>query len=320
MTYSDDIDPHERLARQLDWNLLRIFIAIVQYGGISRAAEHVHLSQPAISQSLKRLETQLGAKLIERNTRHFDITESGRRIYTKALEIHAQISRLSDVASAENNNVYGHLRLLFASRIKSRVLDNLLQQFHRHYPAITIRIDVLPSTEIQTLIQQGLASAGFCIIRNQSQDIETKLLLSQNFGLYCSFLHPLYGRSDLSPEDLSNEDLITFPSDQIGGVLSPLTIFREQHTFEGRVIATSYNLDEVVRLTKLGIGISTLPIHFAESMVKDNQLWQLPPAKGIGPIDLNLIWNTAAEMSPAEQAFLEFAQAHLETSNTMGSI
>lgn len=55
-------DVRQRLARHLDWNLLRTFIALVEYGGFSKAAEHVHLTQPAISHALKRLEQSLAAR------------------------------------------------------------------------------------------------------------------------------------------------------------------------------------------------------------------------------------------------------------------
>lgn len=303
------IDPHERLSRHLDWNLLRTYIAIVQFGGISRAAEQLHQTQPAVSQALKRLESQLECRLIDRNTRQFDVTESGRRLYTKALEIHTQISRLGDVVADDEDTIVGHLRLLFASRLESKLLDRIVARFHRRHPTITLQIDILPSIEIQALIQQGVASAGFCLLRGKPQDIEADVLMHQYFGLYCGPAHPLFGRSDLDAEHLRHEDFVTFPSDQMGNVLSPLAVYREQHMYDGRVVATSYNLDELIRLTRLGVGIGILPMHVVKDQVEQKQLWRLPPTGGIGPIDVFLIWNVAAEMSSAEQVFLEFARA-----------
>ena len=90
-------DVHQRLARHLDWNLLRTFIAVVECGGFSKAAEHIHLTQPAVSHALKRLEQSLGLKLIDRNARRFEVTDAGKIVYAKAIEIHSQISRLAEV-------------------------------------------------------------------------------------------------------------------------------------------------------------------------------------------------------------------------------
>ena len=59
-------DDSDRLVRELDWNLLRTFIAIVQEGGITAAADRLLLKQPSVSNALKRLETSLGKRLIER--------------------------------------------------------------------------------------------------------------------------------------------------------------------------------------------------------------------------------------------------------------
>lgn len=308
---SDSRSLHERLARTLDWNLLRTYIAIVHYGGISRAAEQIYLSQPAVSQSLKRLESHLDLKLVTRNARKFEVTEAGRVVYAKALEIHNQISHMGDVAAKEKGRLSGSIRILFASRLKSHLLDELLRQFMTQFPDITFRIDVEPSIEIQAMIQQGTACAGFCLLRGTPEDLRSELYFSQRFCLYCGKSHPFFGRSDLKPSDLREQDFITFPSDQIGGVLSPLAIYREQHIYEGRVVATSFNLDEIIRITELGRGVGLLPKHIASALVEEGRLWRLPPHKGIGPIDIHLVWNASTDLSEAESAFVEFSRDYI---------
>ena len=303
-------DVHERVVRTLDWNLLRVYIAIVHHGGISRAAEQVHLSQPAVSQSLKRLEGHLGLRLIERSARKFEVTDAGRSVYAKALEIYNQISRLSETTT-DQNRIVGTVRLLFASRLKSYALDDLLKQFASRHPAVTLRIDVHSSSDIQVMIQQGVACAGFCLLRGTPSDLKAELFMSQRFGLYCGPSHPFFGRADLKPSAFRTQDFITFPSDQIGGVLSPLAIYREQHIYEGRVVATSFSLDEIIRLTEIGIGIGLMPRHIAAELVKEGRLWTLPPERGIGPIDIHLIWNSSSDLSPAESAFVRFANDYV---------
>jgi DNA-binding transcriptional LysR family regulator len=302
---------HDRLVRQLDWNLLRTFIAIVQYGGISRAAEHVHLTQPAVSHALKRLEAQLRCKLIDRSARRFEITQAGHQVYQRAVEIHNQISNLQYTYGAFREDIFGHIRLLFASRLKSAELDDLIADFHRSYPMVTIRVDVMPSFEIQALIQQGAASFGFCLLKDDLPNLVSQRFMRQRYGLYCGRKHRLFEASAPSAEDMKNEDLITFPSDQLGGVLSPLMIYREQHNYRGRIAATSWNLDEIIRLVEIGMGIGLLPVHIASELVEASRLRRLPPDEGIGPIDVHLIWSRSAHLREAETAFLNLALKHV---------
>ena len=84
----------ERLARELDWNLLRTFLVLAESGSITEAAERLRLKQPTVSAALKRLETRLDKKLIDRRPGHFALAEAGRLLQREAVEIQGAILRL----------------------------------------------------------------------------------------------------------------------------------------------------------------------------------------------------------------------------------
>src|ERR1700734_2638834 len=79
---------------RLDWNLLRTFLVIMQERSVSRAAARLHLTQPAVSQALKRLEDTLGRNLIQRRGPHFEPTRAGEEVYRIASDIYGHMSRL----------------------------------------------------------------------------------------------------------------------------------------------------------------------------------------------------------------------------------
>jgi len=301
----DELDLYERLPRTLDWNLLRTYIAVIHAGGISRAAESLPMTQSAVSQALKRLEAHLGVTLIRRSARWFEVTAAGKAVYDRAQEIHNTISRMGALAAGQTPGLEGHVRLLLASRLKSTLLDDVLHDFATANPRVTLRIDVMPSAEIRAQVRQGAAGAGLCLLRGKMRGLKSELFLRQRFGLYCGRSHPLFGQANLKPEALIKQDFITYPSDQIGGVLSPLAMYREKHTFEGRVRATSTNLEEICRMTELGLGVGLLPMHIAHRREREGLLWRLPPYRGIGPIDIHLIWNPATDYSQAEAALID---------------
>lgn len=306
-----ELHASERLPRQLDWNLLRTFMAVVEARSISRASETLLLSQSAVSQAIKRLEQTLGVTLIERTARKFEVTSAGKSVYEKAQEIYRAVAGLAPLATDQATGLVGNVRLLLASRIKSSLLDSVLHDFHQKNPAVALRIDVMPSSEIRTQVRQGAASAGLCLLRGKTDLLKSELFLRQRFGLYCGRSHKLFGCSKLTEDALLTQDFITYPSDQIGGVLSPLAVYREQHVFEGRVCATSNNLDEICRMTVLGLGVGLLPMHVAKEYEQKGDLWRLPPHTGIGPIDIHLIWRPHSEVSRADLALIEEFRAHL---------
>jgi DNA-binding transcriptional LysR family regulator len=298
-------DLHTRIDR-LDLNLLKSFGVIVEAQGISNASKILHLTQPAVSQSLKRLETELGVKLIDRSPRSFRVTPAGKQVYEVSQSILRDVARLKTVAQMSGKEgVTGHVRLLLASRVVSDPLDRLIARFLRANSLATLSIDVLPSLEIQRLVRQGQASAGVCLTRENARGFRSRPLVAQVYGPYCGAAHPLFGKRGLSPADLRGADIITFGSDQMGAVLSPLTIFRDRENIQGRVVATSNNIDEIVRLARLGVGVALLPTHFAENYVQKADLWPLLPDYGIGPLDLYSIWSTDKSLTGAEKLFIE---------------
>lgn len=93
------------LMDRLDWNLLRTYLTIMQERSISRAAARLHLTQPAVSQALKRLEDSLGRTLIQRRGAQFQPTRAGEEVYRIATDIYGHMSRLDneldDAAAAD---------------------------------------------------------------------------------------------------------------------------------------------------------------------------------------------------------------------------
>lgn len=297
--------PDARSGGRFDWNLLRTFLVIVQERGISAAAAKLHLTQSAVSQALKRLEDQLERRLIERHNSAFSITAAGEEVRRAAEAIHGNVSQLlTDVSQTEAEAV-GRVHLLVASRIHSAVYDDFWADFHREYPRIEVQLDVLPSSEIVTLVQQRAATAGIALCRQIPKRLENKVFLQQRYALFCGRNHALFGRHDVRMDELLGENFVSFASDALGDSLSPLTIFRDQRGFNGRIVAASSQHDEVKRLLIAGFGIGCLPEHSVGADIEHGRLWRLPPGEGVCAVDLHLLWHRDAQRTPAETAFLK---------------
>ncbi|AXI62577.1 LysR family transcriptional regulator [Pseudomonas kribbensis] len=304
-------DAQRLLNDRLDWNLLRTFRVIGQELSISRAAARLHLTQPAVSQALKRLEEQLGRQLIARRGPRFALTEVGEQIFELAGEIYGQMSQVSSLLEQPADEVIGKVRLLIISRIFSERFDDFLADFHRQYPRVDLEVDVMRSSDIVSALQEKTATLGLSLNRRPQPRLEQRLFLRQRYAFFCGKHHALFGRQDIGEGDLQRENFVSFTSDQIGGMLSPLTIFRDQQGFSGRIVASSPSLEEVRRLVIAGFGIGCLPEHVVAADVEAGLLWRLPPHEGIADVDIHLLWNRDQRMSRAETLFIERLQACL---------
>ncbi|WP_153102235.1 LysR family transcriptional regulator [Paraburkholderia hayleyella] len=293
------------LNNRLDWNLLRTYLVIVQERSISRAAARLHVTQPAVSQALKRLEDTLGRKLIERRGAQFDPTQAGTEVYRIASDIYSNISRLETELDARAQDITGSIRLLSVSRIESPAYDAFLAGFHRAHARIDLHIEVMRSSDIISSLLQKTATAGLGLCRNPVEKLETRIFLRQRYAIFCGPHHRLFGQTQLTMSDLLTENFVSFTSDQIGDSLSPLTVFRDQKGFTGRIVAASPSLDEVRRLIYAGYGIGCLPEHIVCDDLAQQRLWRLPPEDGLVDVDVNLLWHRERKMSTAEQTFLE---------------
>jgi DNA-binding transcriptional LysR family regulator len=297
---------------RLDWNLLRTFIAIVQEGSISRAADRLHLTQPAISLALKRLEERLDERLIIRNGTTFELSKAGELVYREAIVIYGSIARLTTAVRATPHDLSGIVRIALVTGINSDVFDHVLGEFHKNNPRVTFEILSGSSEYVKQNLLNYTASIGICLKYRKHAELSDTLLLSQKYNLYCGKDHHLYQQENISIRALRDEFFVSFASEQLDGVLAPLAIYRAQERLEGRIVGTSDNLEEVRRMIKAGLGIGALPENVVQQDVLSGNLCQLPPYDGLARISLYLMWNKMPKFSEAEEVFFSALMAALQ--------
>lgn len=297
--------PYEnRFAWNLDWNLLRTFVVVVDEGGITPAANFLGLKQPTISSALKRLEGIVGRKLINRSPNHFSITPLGQVLYAEASSIFGTVAQLPDLMSGSDGEVTGHVSIAVASHIVSRHFDTVLERFNARFPQVTYSISTLDSTEVVARLRQNRVTMGICLLREQPARLESRVLYREYFGFYCGSSHRLFGRSGIRFADLENEYAVSFQTDEVHGPLFRLAELREKAGMKPGLKGISSNLPEVRRMIVSNIGIGALPVHVAQKDVQLGQLWQLPPYTNLPAVEIFLLTNPRRSMNRAEHALL----------------
>ncbi len=302
-------DSGEQFARQLDWNLLRTFIAIVQEGGITAAANRLLLKQPTVSNALMRLESRIGRRLIDRGPGHFRVTEAGETLYREALEIYGSVARLAVVMRDIHEEIQGHVAIALASHVVFPIFDEVLADFSRAHPKATFSTDISTSADIVRWVLEKRASFGLCLVHKQHPKLDYEPMFREHFGFFCGPGHRLFGREGLSLSDLEGEPSVSFGTDQLQDALRPVAVLRAQVNLDHTIRATSSHLEEVRRFITAGLGIGPLPIHVMARDVADGLLFRLPPYDDPPAIDIYLVTNPTARLNRAEAGFLAALRA-----------
>jgi DNA-binding transcriptional LysR family regulator len=141
------------LPRDLDLDLLRTFVAVVDGGGFTRAAERLHRTQSTVSQQLKRLEERLSTPLLERNTRNVTLTERGELLLGYA----RRLLTLNDEAlgALAETRLQGRVRLGSAQEVADGGLAELLAHFTRLNPGVALEVRVDANLRLRDEVERG---------------------------------------------------------------------------------------------------------------------------------------------------------------------
>lgn len=145
----------------MDLNHLRSFAAVAQLGHLTRAAEKLHLSQPALSSHIKTLEEQFGVMLFERTPSGMAITPAGRRLLTEVEEILASVARLGQSAQGLRGQPTGTLRIGTVLDPDVVRVGDLMSRSLERYPQLELELHHVLSSDAIARVRSGELDGSF---------------------------------------------------------------------------------------------------------------------------------------------------------------
>ncbi len=298
--------------RTFDWNLLHTFVVLAEASSVTAAAEQLGRKQPSVSNALRRLEGQMGKKLIDRSPGTYQLTDAGKRLYREAILVYGTVTGIKTIMREVTDEIRGHVRIAMASRVTCPFFDSSLQDFHQNHPKATFSLDVMASEMALNEVVARRASFAICLVHKHNPKLAFLNIYREFFGLFCGPSHPLFGHSGLVKEDLHGHSSVSFLTDQLDDALRPVTLLRTEAELDSHVVGRSSHLEEIKRMIIAGLGIGALPVHVVTRDVADGLLWRLPPYHNPPLIEVHLVWNPMARMNRAEQNFLDILISQIE--------
>jgi DNA-binding transcriptional LysR family regulator len=288
----------------MDLATLRVFLAVAEERSFSRAAAKVHRTQPAVSQAVRRLESDLGEQLFDRSSKSGTLTDAGR-----VLQNYGQ--RLVRLAG-ETESVMRELRdlrrgrvLIGANEAAIHTLLPLMARFRRRVPDIAVDVRRVPARQIAVEVQQGSLDFGALTFRPSETGLLEVAVGSDELVLLVPPSHPLASRRQVTMEEVGSEPVVAH-NDPSPARERVLRLFEEHHIPLQMMIALP-SLDGIKRAVELKLGVALLPRLCAITEIASGRLVAVPVA-GVSRRRQVMLVCRKAHRSHAANAFLQVAQ------------
>ncbi len=183
--------------------------AVIENGNFYEAAEQCHVSQSAISQQIKKLEDELGLKLLERHNRTFSLTPAGEHFYRKSLIISGDIKQLVRETKRISDHDHAVLRIGYYKGYHGNELSEAIASFSEKYPTVDVEITVGSHEELYHAMEDGTVDLAINDQRRAFSDAyNNEILAESKIYIELSTKNPLSRLAALEVEDLKNTPCI----------------------------------------------------------------------------------------------------------------
>lgn len=285
----------------VDLELYRVFYAVAKHKHMTKASEELHISQPAISQSIKKLENQLGGTLFLRSNKGMGLTEEGKMFYEYVKGALELINNAENEFTSFKDLSKGEIKIGCSTTLTKLVLMNALKEFHLDYPNININItNDLTSNLINDL---KLGKLDF-VIFNESNIKETNLNLEKIKELKQGFIYnpEFYDDNINNFEDLNNVPLILQKEESNSRKLLDYIALQNNVKLIPKMEVVSQEL--IAEFTNIGLGIGFAIIDLAKRNYKN--IKELNINKKIPNINIYLATNNSVSLTFASKMFIKY--------------
>ena len=291
------------MAINFDLNDLLAFRAVAELSNFRKAAESVHISQPAFSRRIDKLEQALGVRLLERSTRRVSLTAVGRDFARKVEQLLEDLDNtllgIRGVAATR----MGEVTIACVPSTVYYFLSQVIRRYHEAFPKIRVRVFDASANEVLGAVARSEADFGLNFMGAQEPDIEFKPLLEDRFVAACRRDHPLARKRQVAWSELAQYDFISIAKTSGNRLLLDQALAnvagRPQSIYEAQHVTTQLGLVEA------GLGVAAVP-SLAMPGADHPLLVSVPLTDPVVTRRVGLIRRKGRSLSPSAQQLYDF--------------
>src|SRR5512140_637881 len=282
------------------------FVTVARLGSFTRAAKHLHLSQPALTVQIRQLEEAMGARLFDRSTRVVMLTPIGRELAPTLGRVLHEIDAVMVNTKELASHVKGTVTIGALPSISSKLIPSTIAEFQKQYPGIVTRLRDVLAHRIVRLVKEEEVDFGIGTLRMPDPDIQFTPLLTDHLGVIFPAGHPVERRRTITLKSLSAFPLI---------LMDPETSVRDlvDHAFEslGEVAVPAFETvypSTALALVKAGLGLTIQPSSSIELASSRGLKFRTIRHQGLIR-QIGVIQNTRRSLSPSAEIFIKMLSA-----------
>nr|CAA06929.1 nac [Azorhizobium caulinodans] [Azorhizobium caulinodans ORS 571] len=297
----------------MDLRQLRYFLGIVEAGSFSKAAQRLHVAQPALSQHVRNMELDLGVELLFRTPQGVTVTEAGETLLRHARAVLAQVAVAREEVIARQAEPEGEVRFGLPGTISERICVPLILEARRRFPKVKLRIAEAMSGFVLDWLREGKIDLGALYRTVSDRRLGARLVLREDLCL----LGPV---APLAPEPRLSKGHVSLAA--VGACRSscraPATacaIFWMRARRAGAELSTVTDLDtygQIKLLVEAGVGYSILPVAAVRREVDEGRLRTWPIGTPALTRDLHLVHPADRPLGNAVRAVEQLALTILQ--------
>ncbi len=290
----------------MDLTQLEVLVAIADEKGFSRAGERLHRTQPAVSQSIRRLEDEVGKPLFDRSSKDATLTDAGRVLYAYAQQM-LNLRRDARTALQELGDLRRGKVVIAANEYTVVHLLPFLSAYRARHPSIKIEVKRSLASEIPSELLRRDAEIGLLTYRPAQPGLAAVPVATDDLALLVAPRHPLAARSDVSIRELGAESFFAH------NVRSPyrqrvVETFARYRTPLNIVIELP-TLEAIKRLVESGLGVALMPRRVAQAEIARGDVAAVTVREMRFERPVYVVYRSGADLSHAARAFLACARA-----------
>ena len=293
-----------------DIRLLRVYMAVVEAGGLSAAELELNIGRSTISRHLKDLEIRLGMTLCRRGRGGFALTQEGLQIYEAAQRLISSIEEFRHQVNDMHHSFQGQLAIgMFDKTVSNPAckVNEAIADFVRAAPEVLVDIHVVPVNLIEKGVLDGRYHVGIIPTHRSSSSLEYIPLFGEQMYLYCGLGHPLFEHCQ---DGLSRQEIL---KQRYAGLSfhSPNMEMGRKHNLNKAAVANDQ--EGIATLIRSGAYIGFLPDHYAAPFVAAGQMRRIEHAEFEYYCAFAALYRKSPKPTRLVQRFLEALQAHPAT-------
>ena len=236
---------------------LRAFVAVAKLSSFRAASEELHLSQPALSRRIEKLEDALGVRLFHRTTRKVDLTAVGREFNRRANDLLDGLEQSLLGIRDVSDRVTGEVTIACIPSAIRFFLPRILREYHERYPGIVVRVVDQGAADVLSTITRSEADFGLNYIGTQDPQIDFHPVKQESFVLACLKGHPLANKRTVRWSELAPYDYMSVT--KASGNRFLLDSALSQQAVRPRWFCEAQHVSTLVNLVEAGLGVAAVP-------------------------------------------------------------